>query len=152
MSALRDRDVTDGRPAQNTMWPTLRELANRAIVAPVRPPLLAKLTRADLLHDALVVGSGRRAYGGNAISLTTDFLDLRAELRERRRRLARAPASARSWVRDGQVEALLDDVLVALVRGYEESPEPGSSPASTGPPPRPNRAPPPIAMVSSKRK
>ena len=145
MSALRDRDVLDGRPGEDTIRPTLRQLADRA-VAPAGTQLLANLTRAALVHEAVVVGSGRRAEGGDVIALTTDFLAVRAELRKRRPRPAGAPAGTRSSVRERQVESLLDDVLVALVRGYEESPELGSSPDSNRPMPRPNRAPPPIAM------
>lgn len=132
MSALRDRDVPGGRAVRHAILPTLADLAHRAVIAPAGPPLLAKLTRASILHEAMVVGSRRRAEGGDVISLTTDFLAARAELRERRRRPATAAADALSSAGGGRSEALLDDVLVALVRGHEGSPSFEMSPASSG--------------------
>lgn len=151
MSALRDRDLLDRPAAQDTGRPVLWALARRAVVAPVRPPLLARLTRAELLREAAMIGSRRRTDGGDVMALAMDFLAVRAELRKRRRRPASAGRGARSPARDGQVQAFLDDVLVALVRGYEGSPELAGSPAWTEPTPEPDRARPPIAMALRTR-
>src|SRR3990170_4487844 len=104
MSALRDRDVLDGPDVQDTGRSDLWALACRAVVAPVRAPLLARLPRAELLREALVVGSRRRTEGGDVIALAIDFLTVRAEIRKRRRGAASGQDGARSSVRDGQVE------------------------------------------------
>lgn len=132
MTAVRDREVGGGPSVQRTAGSTLAGLAFRALSAPAQPPLLARLARAALLRGAAVVGSRRRAEGVDVIVLTAEFLAVRAELRERRRRPAAARAAARSSVSDRGAEALLDDVLVALVRGFEGSRELEMSPASTG--------------------
>lgn len=132
MRAVRDREV-EGRPSlQRAAGSTLTRLAFRALAVPVRSPLAGGLTRAEVLREAAGVGWRRREEGGDVIALAADFLAVRAELRERLRRPARTRLVARSLLCDSRAEALLDDVLVALVRGYEGTLELGSSLASIG--------------------
>jgi len=133
MSAVRNREFEGGASVQPAALWTLTRLAFRALAVPVGPLRTAGPNRAELLREATAVGSCRRAEGGDVIALAADFLAVRADLRERHRRPARARVATRSPVGDGRAEALLDDVLVALVRGYEGSLELETSPASTGP-------------------
>jgi hypothetical protein len=151
MSALRDRDIVAGPAVHEAARSTLRGLAYRAIAAPARPPLLARRTRARLLREAMGVGARGQAAGGDVIALASDFQTLRADLRGRRRHPANSRAGAGSPGRDAWADALLDDVLVAIVRGYEGGFEPALSATARGPDAAADRRAPTHSSGCSKR-
>jgi hypothetical protein len=96
----------------------LDRLAARALAIPASPGPLAELWRPTLLREATIAGMRGRAAGADIIRLVADFQAYRAELR-RRPLSPDAPAGAPSTGRNVRADALLDDVLVAIVRGYE---------------------------------
>jgi hypothetical protein len=150
VSALRHRDVVAGPPVRAAVGSALDRLAARALAIPAGPGPVADLSRVRLLREARIAGARCRADGADIIGLVTDFQAYRAELR-RRPLSPDAPAGAPSTGRNERADALLDDVLVAIVRGYEGRLEP--EPPST-PPDRTataHRRPPARSLGSSKR-
>jgi len=118
MSALRNRDVLDGPDVREAVTSTAARLAARALAILARPEPHAELYRARLLREARIAGVRCRTDGADIIGVVADFQACRAEL-GRRRLTPDAPAGLRSAGRNDRADALLDDVLVAMVRGYE---------------------------------
>lgn len=149
MSALRSRDVIGG-PAVREAAGSAAGLAARALALPAGQMPLAKLSRVRLLREARIAGARCRADGADIIVLVADFQACRAELRRRRQ-----PTDARSVAQspDGNVraDALLDDVLVAIVRGYEGRDELEPPPAPPGATAAAHRRATARALGSSKR-
>jgi hypothetical protein len=118
MSALRNRDVLDGPDRREAVMSTPARLVSRALAIPAGPEPPAELYRARLLREARTAGVRCRTDGADIIGVVADFQACRAEPRKRRL-TPDAPAGLRSAGRNDRVDALLDDVLVAMVRGYE---------------------------------
>jgi hypothetical protein len=118
MSALRDRDVLGGPAVREAAKSTPARLAARALAVPTGPEPLAELSRARLLREARIAGACCRADGADIIAVVAEFQSCRASLR-RRRLPPEALSGARSTRRNVRADALLDEVLVAIVRGYE---------------------------------
>jgi hypothetical protein len=147
MSALRNRDVLAGPAVREAVGRRPAGLAARTLAIAAGPGPLAELSRARLLREARFAGGRCRADGADIIALVADFQACRAELR-RRRRLQADARSVRSADWNVRADALLDDVLVAIVRGYEgrlepEPPSPDRTVADRGAPAR--------SLGSSKR-
>jgi hypothetical protein len=128
MSALRDWDVFGGPAVRQAVGSASARLAARAVAIPAGPTSLAELSRARLLREARLAGGRCRADGADIIALVADFQVCRAELRSRRRPQADARSVVRSADWNVRADALLDDVLVAIVRGYEGRLEPEPPP------------------------
>ena len=123
MSALRNRDVLGGPAVREAAESTPAGLAARALAIPTGPEPLAELSRARLLREARIAGARCQADGADIIAVVAEFQSCRASLR--RRRLPQdAPSGSRSTGRNDRADALLDEVLVAIVRGYEGRLEP----------------------------
>jgi hypothetical protein len=118
MSALRNRDVLAGPAVREAVGSRPAGLAARALAIAAGPGAIAELSRARLLREARIAGARCRADGADIIALVADFQACRAELR-RRRLPPDAQSGSRSTGRIDRVDALLDEVLVAIVRGYE---------------------------------
>jgi hypothetical protein len=131
MSALRHRDVVAGLAVREAAGSAPARLAARALAIPAGPRSIAELSRARLLREARIAGARCRVDGADIIAVVADFQACRAGLRRRRRIQADARSVARSSDRNVRADALLDDVLVAIVRGYEVRPE--LEPRSTPP-------------------
>jgi hypothetical protein len=131
MSALRQRDIIGGPALPDAVGSVLDQLAASALAIPPGQGSIAELSRARLLRKARIAGARCRMDGADIITLVSDFQACRAGLRRRRGLQAYAPSVARSADWNLRADALLDDVLVAIVRGYEGRLE--LQPASTPP-------------------
>jgi hypothetical protein len=132
MSALRNQDVLGGPAVRQAVGSALARLAARALALQAGPTPLAELPRGRLLREARMAGARCRADGTDIIAVIAEFQACRAEVRRRRRLQADARSVVRLADRNLRADGLLDDVLVAIVRGYEErlEPEPPSMPPS----------------------
>jgi hypothetical protein len=127
MSALRTRDVLGGPAVREAVGSALDRFAARALAIPAGPGSIGEPSRASLLREARIVGVRCRADGADIIALVADFQACRAELRRRRQQTdARSVVRSADW--NVRADALLDDVLVAIVRGYEGRLEPEPPP------------------------
>jgi hypothetical protein len=98
-----------------------------------------------------MAGARCRADGTDIIAVVAEFQACRAELRRRRRLQADARSVVRSVDRHGRADALLDDVLVAIVRGYEGRLELEPPPTRPGRTASAHRRAPAHSLGSSKR-
>lgn len=147
MSALRTRDVIAGPAVREAVGSALARLAARALALQAAPGSIGELSRARLLQEARMAGARCRADGTDIIAVVAEFQVFRAELRRRRRLQADVRSVAQSPDGNMRADALLDDVLVAIVRGYEGRLEPEPRPDRTAA----DRRAPARSLGSSKR-
>jgi hypothetical protein len=150
MSALRARDVLAGPAVREAVGRRPVGLAARTLAIAAGPGSIAELSRARLLREARIAGVRCRVDGADIIALVAEFQACRAELRRRRQQTdARSVVRSADW--NVRADALLDDVLVAIVRGYEGRVEPDPPLMPPRPTAAAHRRAPARSLGSSKR-